>query len=120
MKIAIPQNGQMLNQHFGQSKSFLIATIEDDQITDRHEISTDALQHNHAGLSSLFKSQGVSLVITGGIGSPALIALQSQGLQVIRGANGAVEDVLQGYLSGRIQDQNVTCSEHKGEHHHNK
>ena len=78
MKIAMPQNGQILNRHFGHSKSFLIATVEDGQITDRHEISADALQHNHAGLSGLFKSQGVSLAITGGIGGPALIALQSE------------------------------------------
>ncbi len=29
MKIAIPNNEDMVNQHFGKSKSFIIATIED-------------------------------------------------------------------------------------------
>ncbi len=117
MKIAIPKDGEMVNQHFGQSKHFLIVSVENKQITDRKEISSEALQHNHAGLSGLFCSEGVSVVITGGIGQPAVMALKEKGLQVIKGASGRIEEVLEKYLSGKLADQNVTCSHH-GEHHH--
>lgn len=117
MKIAMPKNGEMLNQHFGQSRSFLIVTLDKGEIVDRQEISSETLQHNHAGLSGLFLMQGVSLVITGGIGGPALQALQEKGLQVIKGASGPLEEVLARYMDGQLQDQNVTCS-HQGEHQH--
>ncbi len=117
VKIAMPTNGDMINQHFGQSKSFLIATIEKQQVVKRQELSSEALQHNHSGLSGLFKTEGVSLVITGGIGKPALDALQQSGLEVIKGASGKCEEVLDRYLAGNLNDQNVTCSHH-GEHHH--
>ena len=118
MKIAMPKNGEMLNQHFGQSRSFLIATVENGQIIDKQEVSAETLQHNHAGLSGLFQDQGVSLVITGGIGGPALQALQAKGLRVIRGASGPCEEILARYLSGNLIDQNVTCNHHGQEHHH--
>ncbi len=117
MRIAMPKDGEMLNQHFGKSKYFLIASIENQQVVEKKEISSDSLQHNHAGLSGLLIAEGVTLVITGGIGQPALEALKNQGLEVIRGASGTCENVLGKYLSGQLGDKNVTCSHH-GEHQH--
>ncbi|MEN6461464.1 MAG: NifB/NifX family molybdenum-iron cluster-binding protein, partial [Syntrophomonas sp.] len=110
-------NGELLNQHFGQSKQFLIASVENGQVVEKKEIGSETLQHNHAGLSGLFLSEGVSLVITGGIGQPALNALTEKGLQVIRGASGPCEEVLEKYLRGELADKNITCNHH-GEHQH--
>ncbi len=118
MKIGMPKDGDKLNQHFGQSKEFLIATIEDGQVVDRKTIGSQALQHNHGGLSALFVNEGVELVITGGIGQPALQALKEKGLQVIKGASGNCESVLTQYLSGELVDRDVSCSHHGDHHHH--
>lgn len=117
MKVAMPKDGEMVNQHFGRSKNFIIYSVENQQVVDRKEIGTDALQHNHAGLSGLLIAEGVSLVILGGIGQPALDALRNQGLDAIRGASGNCDEVLQRYLAGHLGDQNVTC-QHEGDHHH--
>src|SRR3712207_8625994 len=56
MKIAIPSAGNMVNQHFGMSKSFAIATIEGNSIVDIKEISTEdrkstRLNSSHANIS---------------------------------------------------------------------
>lgn len=118
MKIGMPKNGELLNQHFGQSQQFLIATVENGRVMEQKLIDGQALQHNHGGLSALFKNEGVSLVITGGIGQPALNALTEKGLQVIRGASGRCEDVLAKYLSGELADSNISCSHHGDHHHH--
>src|SRR3712207_9461817 len=71
MKIAIPCAGNMVNQHFGMSKSFAIATIEGNSIVDIKEISTESLQHNHGGLAGLLTDDNVNVVIAGGIGAGA-------------------------------------------------
>jgi predicted Fe-Mo cluster-binding NifX family protein len=119
MKIGIPKNGEFINQHFGQSREFLIASVENGQITDRKVVGTESLQHNHAGLSDLFLAEGVSVVILGVICKPALDALTSKGLQVIRGVSGTLEETLQKYLKDELVDKNVTCDHHGGhEHHH--
>lgn len=117
MKIAMPKDGIMLNQHFGKSKSFAVITIENDKVVEIKEISAESLQHNHGGLSELLVSEGVSLVITGGIGQGAIDALKEKGLCVIRGASGKIEEVINEYLAGNLKDREVTCNHH-GEHHH--
>ncbi|HWP95698.1 MAG TPA: NifB/NifX family molybdenum-iron cluster-binding protein [Syntrophomonadaceae bacterium] len=117
MKIAMPVAGDTINQHFGQSKNFLITSVDKGQIIERKQISTESLQHNHSGLSGLLIAEGVSMVILGGIGQPALDALKNNGLQVVRGATGKCEEVLEKFLAGKLADQNVTCN-HVGEHNH--
>ncbi|MDD4801519.1 MAG: NifB/NifX family molybdenum-iron cluster-binding protein [Syntrophomonas sp.] len=117
MRIAIPKDGEMVNQHFGQSRNFLIASVENQQIVNRKEISSESLQHNHAGLAGLLIKEGVSMIIAGGIGQPAANALEEKGIEVIKGASGKCEEVLETYLAGNLKDQNVTCNHH-GEHHH--
>lgn len=116
MKIAMPKNEENINQHFGKSKSFAVITVEDDNVKNTKEISAEALQHNHGGLSELLVEEGVELVITGGIGQGAYDALKQEGLKVVRGASGKIEDVVEKYLNGELQDKKVMCNHH-GDHH---
>jgi len=117
MKLAIPNNGSMVNQHFGMSKSFVIATIEDKKIINIEEISAVELSHQHQGLADLLKKSRATVVITGGIGGGAISGLEQNGLQVIKGASGEYKDVIQEYINGTLENKDVTCN-HTGEHHH--
>ncbi len=117
MKIAIPNNGSMVNQHFGMSKSFVIATVEDKKILSIEEIDATELAHQHQGLADLLKKSGATVVITGGIGGGAISGLEQNGLQVIKGASGEYKDVIEEYINGTLENKDVTCNHH-GEHHH--
>lgn len=117
MKIAMPKNGEVINQHFGRSESFYIVELENNNVVEGKEISALELQHNHGGLSELLVKEGVSVVITGGIGKGAYDALKLKGLEVIRGASGNIEDVINEYKLGNLKDRQVMCNHH-GEHHH--
>ena len=115
MKIALPNNGNMVNQHFGMSKSFVIATIEDKKIIRIDEISAEELSHQHQGLADLLVNQGATVVITGGIGGGALNGLQQSGLEVIKGASGEYKNIIEKYINGNLENIDVTCNHH-GEH----
>ena len=117
MKIAIPNNGSMVNQHFGMSESFIIATIEDKKIINIEEISAKELSHQHQGLADLLVKQGATIVITGGIGGGAISGLQLNGLEVIKGASGEYKKVIEEYINGTLENKDITCNHH-GEHHH--
>ncbi|APC42057.1 NifB/NifX family molybdenum-iron cluster-binding protein [Clostridium estertheticum] len=117
MKIAIPNNGSMVNQHFGMSKSFVIVTIEDKKVISTQEISSAELQHEHQGLADLLKNQGATVVITGGIGGGAISGLEQNGLEVIKGASGEYSKVIEEYINGTLENKDVVCNHH-GEHHH--
>ena len=117
MKIAMPNNGNMINQHFGMSQSFIIATIEDKKIQNIEEISAVELAHQHQGLADLLVRNGATVVITGGIGGGAIAGLQQNGLEVIKGASGEYLTVIKEYINGTLENKDVTCNHH-GEHHH--
>ncbi|URZ03426.1 NifB/NifX family molybdenum-iron cluster-binding protein [Clostridium felsineum] len=117
MKIAVPNDQNMVNQHFGKSKSFIIATVEDNKIVNTEEVSTVELAHQHQGLAKLLLKNEVDLVIVGGIGAGALTGLSQNGLKVIRGASGEYTKAIEKYISGDLQDKNVICNHH-GEHNH--
>lgn len=116
MKIALPMDGHMLNQHFGRSKSFMLAEVDENGILKSREISTENLLHNHEGLSDLFIKEGVSTVIAGGMGDGAYKPLKEKGIEVIRGASGKISKVLDDYLKGILEDNGINCIHH-GEHH---
>ena len=116
MKIAIPNNGNMVNQHFGMSKSFVIVTIEDKKILNIEEVSSAELTHQHDGLADLLTSKGTKVVITGGIGEGAINGLKQRGLEVIKGASGEYKKVIEEYINETLEYKNIICNHH-GEHH---
>lgn len=117
MKIAIPNNGEMVNQHFGMSKSFVIVTVEDKKIVNVVEVSSEEFAHQHKGLADLLVKQGATVVITGGIGAGAIEGLQQNGLEIIKGATGEYKKVVLEYINGTLENKDVVCNHH-GEHHH--
>lgn len=120
MKIAMPKNEDVINQHYGKSKSFKIVTIEDNKVTETKDLSAETLQHNHGGLAGLLKEEGVTLIITGGIGQGALDSLKEAKFEVIRGVSGKIEDIINSYLNGELKDKNVVCKHDHEDHHQHK
>lgn len=112
MRIAIPNEGGFVNQHFGRSKEFVIFEISGGEIKAQEVVSTASLQHNHEGLAELFRRKGVDTLILGGVGPRAIQALQQYGLKVITGASGSVSEVASAYARGELFTREVSCCEH--------
>jgi predicted Fe-Mo cluster-binding NifX family protein len=116
MIIAIPNKGNMVNQHFGRSESFVIVAIEDKKTVAIQEISAVQFAHQHEGLADLLSQHGVTVAIVGGIGGGAISGLQQNGIEIIKGASGEYKQVIEEYINGTLEDKDVTCNHH-GEHH---
>ncbi|MBC2581716.1 NifB/NifX family molybdenum-iron cluster-binding protein [Clostridium sp. DJ247] len=112
MKIAIPIDGDIVNQHYGKSKTFIVASINDNNIETIEELSTSSLAHEHEGLADLLVRNSVTIVIVGGIGMGALTALEEKGLKVLRGTSGKYRDVINAYLNNSLKTKNVICNHH--------
>lgn len=118
MKIAIPENQGMVNQHFGQSRSFAVIKIDGSQVQEVETISADGLQHRHEGLADFLKNNGVETVVVGGIGQGAIDGLESRGLNVFFGAAGPIKDVAESFARGAFVSKRTVCSHHGDDHHH--
>lgn len=117
MKIAVPNDNGNVNQHFGQSKEFIICDVEGQSMVGQKVASAESLQHNHGGLANLLSGENVEVVILGGIGPYALEALEQKGFKVITGASGEIKSVVEAYARGELVSRRVVCGHHHGHGH---
>ncbi len=123
MKIAIPTENGCLHEHFGGCAEFTLVEIDSDA---KRALSTEAVPapEHRPGLFPLWlKQQGVSVVITGGIGRRALEIFALHGIAVCQGMPGAtIAQLVEAYLAGRLTTP-AGCEHHDhgdghGHHHH--
>jgi len=117
-KIAIPTNGEVLDAHFGRAAGFTVFEIEGTNARKVELLSATGLQHQHEGLASMFKNNGVEVLVCGGIGGGMINGLNAVGLSVVTGASGKVADVAQAFAQGILVSTGTVCQEHDHDHHH--
>ncbi|MDR3601536.1 MAG: NifB/NifX family molybdenum-iron cluster-binding protein [Desulfosporosinus sp.] len=116
-KIAIPTNGEVLDAHFGRAAAFTVFEIEGKEARKVKILSAAGLEHEHEGLASMFKRDGVEVLVCGGIGGGMIAGINAVGLAVITGASGSVVDVAKSYAQGTLVSVGSVCQEH-GHHYH--
>lgn len=116
MKIAVTTQEDQIFQHFGKCPNFTLFSVENGMIQSREML--DASGNGHAALAGFLKSTGVDAVICGGIGDGAKTMLASEGIRLISGVKGGVEDAVHAFLAGDLTDQGGTCDkeEHTQDH----
>ena len=116
MKIAVTyQNGQIF-QHFGHTEQFKVYDVEGNKILNATVFDTNG--SGHGALAGFLKALGVGVLICGGIGGGAQMALNNAGIRLFGGASGDADTAVNAFLNGCLDfNPNVKCSHH-GEHHH--
>lgn len=117
MRIAIPTNDEVLDAHFGRTAVFTVFEIEGKEARKVEFLSAAGLEYQHEGLASMFKRNGVEMLVCGGIGGGMIAGINAVGLAVITGASGSVVDVAKSYAKGTLVSTGSVCQEH-GHHGH--
>lgn len=114
-RIAIPSSGELLDAHFGRAQAFTVFEIESMEARKVEILSASGFEHQHDGLASMFKHNGIDVLVCGGIGGGMIDSLNRVGLDLVTGASGKTMDVAQSYAAGTLVSTGSTCQEH---HHH--
>ncbi len=118
MKIAVTyENGQIF-QHFGHTEQFKIYTAENGKIINSEVVDTNG--SGHGALAGLLSLLGVDILICGGIGGGAQMALAEAGIKLYGGVSGFCDAAVEGLLNGMLEfNPNVKCNhhDHHGEEH---
>ena len=115
MKIAVAyENGQIF-QHFGHTEKFKVFEVEDGKILSSEVIDTNG--QGHGALAGLLKVIGADILICGGIGGGAQIALAEAGIKLYGGVSGSCDDAVNALLAGNLgYNPDVRCNHHDHEH----
>ncbi|MDD3886961.1 MAG: NifB/NifX family molybdenum-iron cluster-binding protein [Victivallaceae bacterium] len=117
MKIAVTsENGQVF-QHFGHTPEFSVFEITDGMISGMTVEPTG--DSGHGALAGFLAERKVDLLICGGIGGGAQMALAEAGVQLVAGVSGDVTEAVGNYLKGTLQaDPDFLCHHHDHEAGH--
>ena len=115
MKIAVTyENGQIF-QHFGHTEQFKVYEIEDNTIISFKVIDTNG--QGHGALAGLLKTLGADVLICGGIGDGAQMALADAGIKLYGGVRGTCDAAVEAFLDNNLgYNPNVRCDHHDHEH----
>ncbi|MCR5031952.1 MAG: NifB/NifX family molybdenum-iron cluster-binding protein [Lachnospiraceae bacterium] len=115
MKIAVTYEKGEVFQHFGRTPQFKVYTIEDGKIAASEVIDTNGT--GHGALAGFLENLGAQVLICGGIGGGAQMAMAESGIRLFAGAEGSADAAVQAYLDGTLPEiGEATCDHH--DHHH--
>lgn len=120
MKIALPSNQKLVDEHFGHCEAFTVFTVNADrQIVSEETIVPPAGCGCKSNIAQTLAEMGVKLMLAGNMGQGAVNILGQNGIEVLRGCSGPVKDVAQRWLTGTLTDSGLACAAHEhGCHDH--
>ncbi len=111
MKIAVPFEDGQVFQHFGRSAQFKFYEAENGQLLRTEVIPTNG--QGHGALAGFLVQHGADVVLCGGIGTGAQVALMQAGIQLFGGLSGAADAAVADYLAGKLVfDPDIHCTHH--------
>ncbi len=107
LKIAVACDGLGLSKHAAQCDSFSCYTVERGVITDFRNLPNMGCTSKEA--VDLIDGLGFDVIITSGIDMDTATKLCDLGVEVVAGAEGAVREVVEGYVSSTLLGVTTLC-----------
>lgn len=109
----------VVSPHFGRCPYFVLVELQDGEITEANAIPNPYYnQHEPGQVPGFIHSQGVDVMLTGGMGGRAIAFFQQYGIQAATGASGTVRYALEQYVGHQLHEAEP-CHE-SVEHGHGK
>lgn len=114
MRIAVTYENGNVFQHFGHTEQFKVYDIEDSKIVKTELIDTNG--SGHGALASLLSAIKVDVLICGGIGGGAQMALAEAGIKLYGGVSRNADEAVNAFIAGTLNfNPNVRCNHHDRE-----
>ena len=114
MRIAVTYANGEIFQHFGHTEEFKVYDVQDGKVVASEVVDTNG--QGHGALAGVLTALKADVLICGGIGGGAQMALAAAGIKLYGGVSGSADAAVEALLAGTL-DYNpaVKCSYH-GEH----
>jgi len=107
LKFALALYGTEISPHFGHCETFLVVNAQDGKEISREELESPG--HQPGLLPKLLAEEGIECIIAGGIGRRAQMLFSDFGIEVIAGAQGTPDAVIDAFLAGELKTGENIC-----------
>ena len=115
MIIAVPYAGGLIFQHFGHTVAFKMYETEGDRVISSRVVDTNG--SGHGALAGFLAENQVDVVLCGGIGGGAQMALANAGIRLYGGIAGEADEAVAALLAGTLEYNTAPRCNHHGEGH---
>lgn len=115
LKIAIAKDGNSVSGHFGHCEGFEIVELDEAKVLKREFLPNPG--HKPGFLPKYLSEKNVNVIIAGGMGATAQELFNRNNIEVIVGARGNLDDLINEYVNGSLKSTNSVCREHQHEGH---
>ena len=117
MRIAVTYENGNIFQHFGHTQQFKVYDVQDNKILSSEVV--DTLGSGHGALAGVLTALNADILICGGIGGGAQMALAAAGIRLFGGVSGNADEAVKALITGQLNyNPNVQCNHHGHDHHH--
>ncbi len=115
MRIAVTYENGNIFQHFGHTKQFKLYDVENGKVLQSELIDTNG--SGHGALAGVLSAVKADVLICGGIGGGAKIALAENGIKLYGGVSGNADEAVTAFVAGNLAfNPDVHCEHHNHEH----
>ena len=107
MKIAVASEKDQDSAHFGHCEGFTIYEVKEEKIANKS--FTPNPGHRPGYLPMCLKDLDVDVIIAGGMGASAQQLFSQNKIEVVVGAEGFCDDLVQKYIKGQLQSTDSFC-----------
>lgn len=112
MRIAVTYENGEIFQHFGRTEQFKVYDVEDGKIVKSEIVGTNG--SGHGALAGILSAIKADVLICGGIGGGAQMALADCGIELYGGVSGNADEAVGAFLAGDLNFQpDVHCDHHE-------
>ena len=117
MRIAVTYEDGQIFQHFGHTQMFKIYDVEDGKVVASQVVDTNG--QGHGALAGFLFGGNVDVLICGGIGGGAQMALAQAGIKLYGGVSGSADAAVEAFLKQELAyNPDVRCDHHGEGHDH--
>ena len=115
MRIAVTYDNGDIFQHFGHTEQFKVYDVDNGAIVASQVVDTNG--SGHGALAGVLSALNADVLICGGIGGGAQMALAQAGIKLYGGVSGNADAAVAAFLNGKLDfNPDVRCNHH--DHHH--
>ena len=115
MRVAVTyENGQIF-QHFGHTAEFKVYDVQDEKVIHSEVVDTNG--SGHGALAGVLNALKADVLICGGIGGGAQMALSAAGIKLYGGVSGDADAAVEAFVNGTLDyNPDVKCNHHDHDH----
>lgn len=114
MRIAVTYENGEIFQHFGHTEEFKVYDVKDGKVVASEVVDTNG--QGHGALAGVLTALKADVLICGGIGGGAQMALAAVGIKLYGGVSGSADAAVEALLAGNLDYNPAVKCNHHDEH----